>query len=102
MKDEDGCEVCAEAYQLVGQLSDIIPRAEHWLDNLAESKIIHNDLLPLAEITDKATQELVEALEVLLDVLETKKETTATDRPISIYQAACRAKAILAKHKGEA
>lgn len=49
---EHGAEVvCAEAYQLIGQIMneypDMIPYVSKWLDNLAQHKLVHKDLLPV-------------------------------------------------------
>lgn len=48
--DEKAIAVCAEAYQLVGSISavmpDLIPNVEKWMDNLAAAEVKHKDLLP--------------------------------------------------------
>lgn len=43
----DAEEVCAEAYQMVGQFMYLIPNADQWLDNLAQGRLVHKDLLPV-------------------------------------------------------
>ena len=42
-------KVCYETYQLIGQFvgENRIPRIDHWLDNLAEARLVHTDLLPV-------------------------------------------------------
>jgi len=33
--------------QLVGQFMHLIPNADQWLDNLAQGRLVHKDLLPI-------------------------------------------------------
>lgn len=43
----EAATVCYQAYQLVGQLVDLIPDADKWLDNLSEARLVHDGLLPV-------------------------------------------------------
>lgn len=56
------CPVCAEAYQLVGVYSEIIPEAEKWLDNLSQNKLVHTDLLPVKIVPRKDYKAILLAL----------------------------------------
>lgn len=42
----EAAEVCAEAYQLLGQFigTDQIPDLEKWLDNLSEARLVHKNI----------------------------------------------------------
>lgn len=40
-------DVIGQTYQLIGALSDVVPDAEKWLDNLAAGKLVHKKLLPV-------------------------------------------------------
>jgi hypothetical protein len=37
--------VCAQAYQLIGELSHLMPNADQWLDNLWHARLVHKDLI---------------------------------------------------------
>ena len=43
----EAAEVCGEAYQLVAQLTHLIPNADKWLDNLSEARLVQKGLLPV-------------------------------------------------------
>lgn len=58
--------ICAEAYQVVGQFSDMLPDAKI-LDNLSQQRLVHKDVLPFKPVQSPEVQKLRKALEWYAD-----------------------------------